>query len=474
MVSVKDSVMSRKFQIKTVPSSWLENTGRRLDSGPYMSGGIEAKEFLRKIRKDPLAKLTVDIFHAGRESRIWVKSPEHGVPFMSSTDIMASDLSYLPLISKKQIDSNPKFTIKKGWTLITRSGTVGRMSFVRPDMDGLACSEHVLRVVPDTSKIKPGYLYAFLSSRFGVPLVVSGTYGAIIQHIEPHHIADLPVPRLGEVEDQAHELIQGAADSLSESSKLMQEATTQLLTNAGLEESRNHHYLADNRRQGWIESNFNAFSLRALNYDPRAKELWKAVESINHSRLGDIVSRENFEGYIVFSRIDCEPEYGSLLVGQREAFFLRPTGRWISKKSIQCLGLVVPAKTTVVPCQGTLGELGVYCRAIYVTERCSKYAYSGDFFRCAPIEGGITHGYLYAFLRSRCAFRMMRSISIGSMQQHQPPQKMASFPVPRLERHKEQEIGTLVDRAAYLQDHSLELEDQAYALVERAIESRGR
>ena len=31
----------------------------------------------------------------------------------------------------------------------------------------------------------------------------------------------------------------------------------------------------------------------------------------------------------------------------------------------------------------------------------------------------------------------------------------------------------LVDRAAYLQDHSLELEDQAIALVEHAIEEGG-
>ncbi|WP_419650104.1 hypothetical protein, partial [Thiolapillus sp.] len=66
------------------------------------------------------------------------------------------------------------------------------MAYARPDMDGVACSEHVMRVVPNESLIKPGYLYAYLSSRFGVPIVVSGTYGAIIQHIEPHHIAELP------------------------------------------------------------------------------------------------------------------------------------------------------------------------------------------------------------------------------------------------------------------------------------------
>ncbi len=35
--------MSRKFQCKAIPSTWLENNGRRLDCGPYMSGAIEAR-----------------------------------------------------------------------------------------------------------------------------------------------------------------------------------------------------------------------------------------------------------------------------------------------------------------------------------------------------------------------------------------------------------------------------------------------
>lgn len=85
--------MSRKFQVKAVPSSWLEHNGRRLDCGPYLSGAMEAKELLRRlpVSKEPLASLTEGIFHAGRESRLWVESEEFGVRFMGSTDVLASD-----------------------------------------------------------------------------------------------------------------------------------------------------------------------------------------------------------------------------------------------------------------------------------------------------------------------------------------------------------------------------------------------
>ena len=91
--------MSRKFQCKAVPSTWIEKYARRLDCGPYMSGAIEARELLRQLsaRKDHLQDLTKGgisgIINAGRITRLWVEDAEHGFPFLSSTDILQADLS---------------------------------------------------------------------------------------------------------------------------------------------------------------------------------------------------------------------------------------------------------------------------------------------------------------------------------------------------------------------------------------------
>lgn len=65
-------------------------------------------------------------------------------------------------------------------------------------------------------------------------------------------------------------------------------------------------------------------------------------------------------------------------------------------------------------------------------------------------------------------------MSTGSKQQYQHPVLMANMPIPRLDDEKEQEIASMVDRAGYLRDHALELEDEAVALVEHAIEEGGR
>ena len=220
---------------KAVRSAWLEESGRRLDCNPYMSGALEARDALKRFQTvDRLSTVTERIYHAGREGRTWVDDPQYGVPFLGSSDILSADLSALPLLSKRQVEQNPLFKLGSAWTLITRSGTIGRMTYVRPEMVGMACSEHVLRVVPNQECIPPGYLYAFLSSRYGVPLVVAGTYGAIIQHIEPEHIADLPVPRHGvEFEGEVHLLIEKAANLRSIASEKISDALTKLEVAAG-------------------------------------------------------------------------------------------------------------------------------------------------------------------------------------------------------------------------------------------------
>ena len=153
-----------------------------------------------------------------------MKDPRYGVPFVSTADILLADFSTAPLLSRKQVLKNPQLLLEEGSTLITRAGTIGKMAFVRQQMKGIAGSEDLIRVVPDPEQIPPGYLYIYLSSRFGVPLVISETYGAIIQHIEPHHLVNLPVPRLGKVEQASHDLCVTAAQLRTDASSMHKQA----------------------------------------------------------------------------------------------------------------------------------------------------------------------------------------------------------------------------------------------------------
>lgn len=457
---------------RVVRSSWLEEGGRRLDCNPYMSGALEARDALKRLNapKDKLKDVTTGIFHAGREGRTWVDSPEYGVPFLGSTDILSADLSTLPLISKKQIQRNPLFTLGEKWTLITRSGTIGRMAYVRPDMAGLACSEHVLRVVPDESRIPPGYLYAFLSSKYGVPLVVSGTYGAIIQHIEPEHISSIAIPRFdSEFEYRINNQIKIAAELRSHFQAKLNQATQFLLIHAGLEDFPLNRWNQLKPELGFIANVSIAHTLRATNYSPRVKHLLAQVEAGGAVSIGSICAGGYLGTGARFKRIDCDPDEGVRLVGQKQGFWMRPEGRWITPRYAPA-DIFAKDESVLIASSGTLGENEVYCRPILATGRWLEYAYTQHFLRVVSGDADYPGAYLFAFLRSEIAFRALRSMSTGSKQQEIHIELVKRMPVPTLTTQLRHEIAEIVRDAFRNRDCADEAEDRAIRSLEAAID----
>lgn len=464
------------MRIKTVPSTWMNRNALRLDSSPYLSGAFELRVRLEtmNVKKLPLKDLTLGgedgIIHAGRTKRVYVNDPDYGVPFLGTSSMLATELSNLPYISNKVTKDNPSLLIQKDWILITRSGTIGRIVFARPDMDGLAFSEDVMRIVADPSKIYPGYLYAFLSTDYGIPLILEGTYGAIIRHIEPYHITDLPVPILPDsLQKVVHDKIIKMANLRAEASNGYFEATNILMDTVGVTEPTRSEWIEDTRKLGYVTTNVDSKSLRALNYHPLYEDLIDTISKGNTDPLGSLCEPDHFKSGIIFKRIDADPEFAVRLIGQRDSFRVRPEGRWISEESIEGLGLLVPPGTTLIAAHGTLGETEQYCRSVFATNRTSEYAFSGDFVRCIPLQDKILPGYLFAFLRSETAFRILRSISTGSKQQAPHPDLLWNIPVPRLDPSVEQEIHEIIQDSADKFDESLRLEEEAWQLVESWI-----
>lgn len=395
-----------------------------------------------------------------------------GAPYVSANDLDRVFVEPSGYLSRRLGSLLDELTLREGMVLVTCSGmSLGKALWTRRDMDGLVASHDLIRIEVDERKIPPGYLYIFLSSRFGRVAIRRQTYGGSVRHIEPQHLHDLPVPRLKpSVESRIHDLAIASSAKLSRHVELMREATSTLMSAVGIEEPAPYAWSTDEARLGWTQRSLGSLSLRAMNFDPRAIALRNAVAPADRTTpLGQLCVPQWFKGKIIFTRIDAEPEYGALLLGQRKAFRPRPEGRWISRKSIQGLGLQVPAGTTLIPSHGTLGANELYCRALYVTPRMSSCAFSGDFFRCIPDEGAIHPGYLHAFLRSEFAFRLLRSISAGGKQQEQHPTMMWNLPIPRLDESKEAKIGGLVDAAAEELDVAMSSEDEAERLLEKNI-----
>ncbi|KFZ79517.1 restriction endonuclease subunit S [Amycolatopsis sp. MJM2582] len=460
-----------------VTSEWLADQEFRLDPSPYLSGALEARKLLERlpntVRLDSVtAGYNGGIFNGPKFRRVYVSDPEHGVPFLGSTDMLEADFTNLPRLKKSDAESDKLayLQVKPGMTLISCSGSIGRMGYVRPDMTGFWSSQDVLKVQADPERVKSGYLYAFLSSRFGEALVKSSAYGAIIQHIEPHHIADLPIPRFNEgIEQRIHDLIEESARLLADFQEGLVSATEDFFKSVGLPELIDLRWHQQERDLGFEVEEVGPISLRALNFAPRALQVVEKLSSVPHRTLGEICAEGNLGSGTRFKRIDADPTHGVQLVGQRQGFWLRPEGRWISAEQAPP-GIFTQDETVMIAAQGTLGENEVFCRPLFVTGSWLKYAYTQHFLRVVSGDAEIPGAYLFAFLRSEAAFRLLRSMSVGGKQQDIHEKLRGKIPIPLADLDDRQRIAETVRLAYCNRDRADVLEDQALALLTKAIE----
>lgn len=448
-----------------VMSSWFSFKGARLDSKPYLSGALEARILLEKLRveKQPLHEVTTGIYHAGREGRKYVDSPEYGVPFLGSTDILAADLSSLPFLSKKQVEANPLFVLQEAWTLVTRSGTVGRMAFVRPDMVGMACSEHVLRVVPNPDKILPGYLYAYLSSKCGVPQVTEGTYGAIVQHLEPHHIADLPVPRLGDsFELEVHNLVYKSAYLRDSATKILEEAKKRF--NWLIEGVLNIN--SNSPKINTIPSTDIKHRFDAIYHDYAAYQIETRVKESNYTTIGEMCRRVFLPG--IFKRIQTEDEmHGAPYYLGESIYWLEPVPKYLlSRKTSLFKDVQLEKGTILIQAFGQRG--GLLGHPAFVGEYLDGATTTHMLVRLNTIEPKLT-GYLYAYIASLAGYTQITRLAYGGSIPHFDEKGISSIPVPLLDTDEMLLLSEKVLKALEARDEAHKCELRARQLVEDVI-----
>ena len=125
-------------------------------------------------------------------------------------------------LTKQEVDK----ILEKGWILVSCSGTIGNSVFTTQEHAGKLASQHVMRIVPN-DQLVAGYVYAFLSTHYGYNLLTQGTFGAVIQHIEPANVSSIPIPVMP---DDFQLRIDG---SIQKASTLREEAAERLRGRSG-------------------------------------------------------------------------------------------------------------------------------------------------------------------------------------------------------------------------------------------------
>ncbi|HZU30051.1 MAG TPA: type I restriction endonuclease subunit R, partial [Candidatus Angelobacter sp.] len=162
-----------------------------------------------------------------RFPRVYVDAA-HGTPFLSSSDIISMRPEIENYLSQKLTSHLDHLLIRELDVLISRSGTVGNVSLASNQLSGRALSEHAIRLrtpVPEDA----GFMAAFLRSRYGRLQLINASYGSVVQHIEPEHLARVQVPYLSApTRKRIGSMMLNASDARDNANKLLDDADTKL------------------------------------------------------------------------------------------------------------------------------------------------------------------------------------------------------------------------------------------------------
>ncbi len=456
------------MRIGAVSLAEIDRGERRFNAGYYLSVDSKLLSLTQAWPSMgfPLAELAT-VYMGQIFRRTYVDDPEYGVPYVSASDLDRTDYPGARLLSKRHGRMLEALALKPGMTVVTRSGVnLGWAMLARPDMVGLVGSEDLIRVVAHDPR-NEGYLAAYLCSQPGWLSIRSLIYGTSIKHIEPEQVERLTIPWLpDDVRRAAGDRFREAADRRARSMYLIQRATDLAFAAVGiadLQEGEWHRWGRDLQ----FARRAVPRSLRAWNFTPRAAEVFERLASVRHQPLRRWVAKESLRKGPGFARVDADRSHAVQLISQRQLFRFVPDGRFIAKRYLPPGAFVAPG-TVLIASVGTFGEAEVFGRVQYVSRLSAKWAYSNHIVRVTPANSQHA-GWLYAFLRSRSAFRLLRSFATGSKQQDLHPEMLAELPVPEASEADYQQVQRLVDEAFAERDRAYEAEHEAKQMILEAV-----
>lgn len=171
-------------------------------------------------------RISTDVVLPGRFKRVYVDEG-YGRVFIGGKQLYELDPSnkkYLSLVHHEDRIAH-QLELHENMTLITCSGTIGKVTLVGKQWENWTANQHIIRVVPANTDIA-GYISIFLSTEYGHELITRFTYGSVVDEIDDNHVRQIQIPLLKsqEVQKKINDLALEANAKRYEAYKLEQEA----------------------------------------------------------------------------------------------------------------------------------------------------------------------------------------------------------------------------------------------------------
>lgn len=452
---------------RIVRSNWLDSRGRRFDCGPYMSGARESRAAIGSLAapKQALEDLTLPggLYKGKMIRRLFVDDANSGYRFLTTSGMLQADLRDEPFIAKKVADTDPACLIAQGQILVSAAGSIGRMAFVDEHMEGMFACGDILKISVNQEKVSSAYVYAFLGSKYGMPLVIEGTYGAIIPHLNSEHLAEISIPRFSkDFEAEVASLVLRASKNRSKASQLLDEVS--FAFDSGLPQDLRVSKSLD---LNVVESSLLKKRMDAPFHSRDAALVRDYLQRGEHQSVGQFCSEIFLPG--IFKRIHTEKNESSAPYYNGGAlFWAEPEPKaYLSRRT--SLFNQVELKQGMVLVQAFGQEGGLTGKPVWVGRYLNGATTTHMLVRliCDDIEDS---AYLFGFLSCQAAYRQIRVLPYGGSIPHFDENGIGDVVVPIFGNTLRSEISRKVLLACDLRDEAIELDRKARAMVEAAVQ----
>ena len=472
VVMPKDPIsLPSPLKYGSVSIAQMVSNGHRYDASAY---NIEAMNALRRVKRNRFGYVQLlgqngfirDAFVGSRFKRIYTENP-CDIPFFLPSDIENVYPKASKYISSKTDTDIESLRVKTNMLLMSVSGTIGKTAIVRNRLDNCVFSHDLLRVY-FKGKYDLGYVYAFLNTEAGLLILQSNNYGAVIDHIEPEHLANVPIPNAPEeLKKVIHSLIVESYDLRDKSNDLIDEAQALLYKELQLPDIntiKGKNYVEDRGFKNYVVkvSQLNG-RLDGSYHIPEVEEIIKVI-SKNAAEVTTLGDKRISSDVILpgrFKRIYVDKDHGVPFFGGKQLLSLNPTN--IKYLSLTHHGdriekqLLLEKNMCAVTCSGTIGKVMI------VPNHWEGWTLNQHVMRIKPTSDNVA-GYIYAWLDSPYAKPLIVRNTYGAVVDEIDDNQLSTVAIPLLKnKDVQQKINDLVLDAN-------ELRYQAYLKEQEAID----
>ena len=448
--------------------------GKRLEASVF---DVEAKQARMLISKGKYPQSFIggtdgmaSSYVCGRFKRIWVEKSDMPIYQPSSiVDIKPTPDGYISAKTKTNIGN---LRVKENQILMTCSGTIGKVSFVSRTLASKIFSHDLLRIdcrKPDEA----GYIYAFLKSKIGNKILLTNSYGAVITHIEPEHLATVPIPDAPTMlKKKIHDLIVRSYELRDESNDLIDQATALLIGelklpdidafDVGLYKKAapvDTFSVRLSEMSGRLDASYHVPIVDAI--IEHLKRYAEEVTTVGNPRISREVILPGR-----FKRVYVDEGYGVPFFGGRSIGELDPSDkRYLSfsqhDKKIK-EELTIREGMILITCSGTIGKIAL------VPKHWDNWAMTHDIIRLLPADDLI--GYVYIWLQTEYAAKLIEAFAYGSVVRHIEKEHLCKVTIPLLKNHEVQKrINELALEANEKRYQAYLLEQEALQIMDRDV-----